>query len=88
MNGHRSRRQPRCAGAYSPAHRGVRGGLAHARVVGQAQAVVRAQQKDGLTIEDDVRTLGPADQADAVVQTQRSELAEASLDLDHVGTVR
>jgi hypothetical protein len=56
-------------------------------MVGHAQAVVRAQQQHGLAIEDDVRTLRPADQADAVVKAQRTELAKASLDLDHVGTV-
>ena len=87
MDGHRPRRQARGTGTHSPAHGGLRGGLANPRMIGHTQAVVRAQQEHRLAIEDDVWTLRPADQADAVVKAQRTELAEASLDLDHVGTV-
>ena len=56
-------------------------------VVGQSEAVVRTEEQDGLAVKDDVGTLRPADQANSVVKAQRAELAQASLDLDHVGTV-
>ena len=85
VNGHRSRREPGGAGAHPPAHRGLRGGLANPRVIGQPEAVVRAQQQHGLAVEHHVRPLRPADQPHAMLKAQRAELAEAGLDLDHGG---
>ena len=42
---HRPRHQARRARAHAPAHRRVRCRLAHARMIGQPQVVVRAQQQ-------------------------------------------
>ena len=38
------------------------GGLAHPRVIGQAEVVVRAQQQHGLAVEQHPRALRPGDQ--------------------------
>ena len=45
MDRHVARHQPRRAGADAPAHRRLGGRLAHARVIGQPEVVVRAEQQ-------------------------------------------
>ena len=69
------RHEARRAGADAPAHRRVGGRLLHARVVGEAEVVVRAQQQDGLAVEHDVRALRPAHQPRAAIQAEVLELA-------------
>ena len=56
---------PRGARADAVAHGRVGGGLANARVVGQPQVVVRAQQQHRAAVQQDPRSLGTGDQADA-----------------------
>ena len=47
VDGHRARHEARGSGADAPAHRRVGGRLLHARVVGEPEVVVRAQQRTG-----------------------------------------
>jgi hypothetical protein len=82
---HRSASKPRRSGADAPAHRRLRGRLAHPRMVGQPQVVLRAQHEDRLSVEHDVRPLGTADQTRAVMESERLELVEPRLDFDHAG---
>ena len=46
-------------GARAVAHRGFGGRLAHARVIGEAEVVVRAQQQHRLAVEQHARSLRP-----------------------------
>jgi hypothetical protein len=59
VDGHVSRHEPRRPGADAPAHGGVGRRLAHARMVGKAEIVVRAQQEDGLAVEEHAGALRP-----------------------------
>ena len=83
VDGHRAGHEARRARAHAPAHRGVGGGLLHARVVGEAEVVVRAQQRDRPAVEDDVRALRTAHEARAPVQAETFELRQPGLDLGH-----
>ena len=75
---HVARHQPRGAGAGAPAHRRLGGGLADARMVGEAEVVVRAQQQDGPAVEHDARPLGSADHPHPAVEPAVAELAECA----------
>ena len=79
--------QPRRARAGAPAHRRVGGGLAHARVVGQAEVVVRAEQQDGLAVEYDARSLRTADHAHAAIEAEPLELVQSVLQIQHLAPV-
>ena len=83
VDGHVPGDQPRRAGARAPAHRSVGRSLAHARVVGQPEVVVRAQQQDRLAVEDHARALRARDLARPAVQAELLELVEAILDVHH-----
>ena len=76
VDGHRARLGPRCPGAHAPAHRGGRGCLANPRMVGKSEVVARAQQQDGLTVEQDVRALRSAHHADPPIQAHGLELVD------------
>ncbi len=78
---HRPGHKPRCAGADAPAHRGLRRCLAHARIVGEAEVVVRAQQQHRLAVEQHARSLRPEDRAQAAAQAEPLDLPQALLDL-------
>jgi hypothetical protein len=80
---HRARHQARCAGADAPAHRRLGRSLAHTRVVGQAQVVVRAEQQDRLAVQQDRRALRPGDLAQAPGETESLKLLQALGDLVH-----
>ena len=90
MDRHRARHQPRCARAHAPAHRRLGGRLAHARVVGEPEVVVRAQQQHRSAVEQHRRPLRPADHPQATAQghcarvpagAPRSRSSQASLSL-------
>ena len=76
---HRARHQPRGARADAPAHRRLGRRLAHARVVGQAEVVVRAQQQHRPAVEQHGRPLRSADQAQAAGEAEPLELLQALL---------
>ena len=84
---HVARHQARRARAHAPAHRRVGGGLAHARVVGQPEVVVGAQQQDGLAVQHHARALRPADHAHAAIQAEPLELVESVLQIQHQAPV-
>ena len=84
---HVARHEPRRARADAPAHRGVRRRLAHARVVRQPEVVVRAQQQDGLAVEDDARPLRTAHHAHAAIQAELLELVQSVLQIQHEAPV-
>ena len=72
------------AGAGAPAHRRVRRRLAHARVVGEAEVVARAQQQHGLAVEHHARPLGAAHHAHAAIEAEPLELVQSVLQIQHV----
>jgi voltage-gated potassium channel len=80
---HRAGRDPRRAGADAPAHRGVRRRLAHARVVGQAERVPRAQQQHGPAVEHHARPLGTRDHAQAAVAAELTQLVQSLVEIQH-----
>ena len=84
---HVARHEPRRPRARAPAHRRVRRRLAHARVVGEAEVVVRAEQQDGLAVEDHARPLRTAHHAHAAIQAERFELVQSVLQIQHVAPV-
>ena len=83
MQGHVPRDQPRAAGARAPAQRRLRRRLAHARVVGQPEAVVRAQQEHRAAVEQHPRPLRAADHAHAAVEAELHELVQPVLQIEH-----
>jgi len=54
-----------------------------ARVVGEAEVIVGAQQHHGLAVEHDARALRAGDLSSAAVQAELLELVEAVLDVPH-----
>ena len=80
---HRARDQPRCAGAGAVALGGLGGRLADARVVGEPEVVVRAQQQHLGAVERDPRALRALDQAQAPVEPGRAQVVEAVGDVVH-----
>ena len=84
---HVARDQPRGARAGAPAHRRVGGRLAHPRVVGQPEVVVRAEQQDGLAVEDHARSLRTAHHAHAAIQAEPLELVQSVLQIQHLAPV-
>ncbi len=74
---HRPRHQPRGARADAPAHRRLGRRLAHARMVGEAEVVVRAQQQHGPAVEQHVRALRAADQPQPPPEAEALELVQA-----------
>ena len=70
-------------GPDAPPHGGIGGGLAHARVIGQAQVVVGAQQEHRLAIEQHVRPLRAGDETGAAHEPEGFQLIKPCLDLDH-----
>jgi hypothetical protein len=83
VDGHRARDESRGPGADAPAHRRVGRRLTHARVIGEAEVVVRAQQEDRLAVEDDAGALGPAHEAHLPEQPAVPKLGEALLHVGH-----
>jgi hypothetical protein len=69
--------------AHSPAHRGLGGRLAHARMVGEPEVVVRAEQKHRAAVQQHARALGAADQSHSPVQTSPAQLLEALGEVGH-----
>ena len=84
---HRARGQPRGARAGAPAHGGVRRRLAHARVVGEPEVVVRAQQQHRAPVEDHARALRPADHPHAAMDAELLELRQPVLHVEHAPPV-
>ena len=80
---HRPGGQARRAGAHAPAHRGVRRRLAHARVVGEPEAVARAEDEYGPPVEHDPRALRAADHAGSAVEAELLELVQAVVEIQH-----
>jgi hypothetical protein len=78
---HGARGQAGAARADAPAHRRVRRGLAHPRVVGEPQVVGRAQQQDGLAVQHDARPLGATHQAHAAIEAELLELVQSLLQI-------
>ena len=78
---HVARDQPRRARPRAVAHGGLGGRLAHARVIGEAEVVVRAQQQHGLPVEQHARPLRPGHAAHPPVEALVANLVEAVLDV-------
>jgi hypothetical protein len=76
VDAHGAGHGPGGAGAGPVSHGRLGRGLAHARVVGQPQVVVRAQQQDRAAVEQHARTLGPGDQADPAYQPRILDLRD------------
>jgi hypothetical protein len=57
VDGHVAGHQPRGPGAGAVSHRRLRGRLAHARMVGQAEVVVRAEEEHRLAVQEHPRAL-------------------------------
>ncbi len=57
VHSHVARHEPRRPRADAPAHRRFRRRLAHARVIGEPEVVVRAQEQDRLAVEQHARPL-------------------------------
>ena len=66
---------------------GVRGRLAHAGMVGEAEVVVGAQQEDLGAVERHPRALRALDQPQAPVQPRLAQLLEAVGDVAHGATL-
>src|SRR5688572_2117039 len=81
MDRHVARDQARRARSGAVAHRRLGGRLAHARVIGEAEVVVRAEQEHGLTVEQHARALRPGHAAHAPVQALVPDLVEPVLDV-------
>jgi hypothetical protein len=81
VHGHRARDEPRRARPDAPAHRRLGRRLTHARVIGQPEVVVRAEQQDGLAVEHDPGTLGPGDQPHPPRQAEGGDLVEPLLEV-------
>ncbi len=84
---HVPRHEPRRARADAPAHRRVGRRLAHPRVVGEAEVVVRAQQEDRLAVEDDARSLRTTHHAHAAIEAELLELVQSVLQIQHEAPV-
>ena len=80
---HRAGRHLRRARADAPAHGRVRGRLAHARVVGEPEAVARAQHQHRPPVEHHPRALRPAHHAGASVEAELLELVQAVVEIQH-----
>ena len=80
---HRARHQSRGARAGAPAHRCLGRCLANGRMVCQSEVVVRAQQQDGIAVEQHAGPLRTADEARAALQSHRPQLIQPRLDVDH-----
>ena len=72
----------------APAHRRLGRRLAHARVLGEAEVVVRAQQQHGRAVERHARALRPAHQARAPLEPGVAQDGELVLDREAHGTAR
>ena len=81
---HRAGDQPRGPRAGPSAERGVRGRAAQARMVGQPEVVVRAEQQHRPRRRADTSgPCGPLDHPQAAAQPARFELGEALADFQH-----
>ena len=78
---HRAGHQARGSRAHAPAHRRVGRRLAHARVVGQPEVVVRAQQQTGLPSSSTVGPWGPLIRRNRRLEAQLLELVQALFDV-------
>src|SRR4029453_12227329 len=78
---HVARDQPRGSGARAVAHGGLGSRLAHARVIGQTEVVVGAQEEHGLPFEQDARPRRPRAAAHAPVEALVPNLLEALVDV-------
>ena len=83
---HVARDEARRSRARAVSHRGLGGGLALARVIGEAQVVVRAEKQDGPAVEQDARSLGAGDDLHAPVEAGAPDLGEPLLDLGHAAS--
>jgi hypothetical protein len=83
VHGHRPGHQPGRAGTRAPAHRRVGRGLAHARVVGEPEVVVGAQQQDRPAVDHDARPLRARHVAHPPVQAGLPQLLQAGFDVAH-----
>ena len=81
---HAAARAPRRSGTDAPAHRGVGRRLADARVVREAQGVVRAQHQHGLAVEQHPRALRPRDQTELAIQPLVTQIVETRPQLVHI----
>jgi hypothetical protein len=75
--------QPRRTGADAPAHGRLGRRLAHPRMVGEAEVVVRAEQQHGPPVEQHVGALRAADQPQSPGEAAVAKLLEAVGDVGH-----
>ena len=80
---HRPARHARRARSDAPAHRRVRGRLAHLRMVRQTERVPGAQQQHRPPVEHHARSLRSGDHPHALVQTELIQLVQAVLEIQH-----
>ena len=80
---HRPRRHLRRPGAHAPAHGRVGGRLTHARVIGEPEAVARAQHQHRPPVEHHPRALWAAHHAGAAIEAELLELVQAVVEIQH-----
>jgi hypothetical protein len=83
VQGHGAGGHPGGAGADAPAHRRVRRGLPHPRMVGEPKAVAGAQHEHRPPVEHHPRALRAADQSGAAVEAELLELVQAVVEIQH-----